>query len=221
MPACNSRTVKVNYHRAVMGKDAREPTKASPSKASIGGTELRVRAGAPVGIRGGEAGILGREISMMDKKAIRRWRRDVWRIFEKEGFTPAELMAALVLAAVAFFGTDLDVLCELTGHSRDYCRKVLRRLRKQRVVSGQKLRTAWHDDKAGGLATILDAGVAAGMFSRSPDPKRSAAQKARAPETRHRGPTRPRAILPAGAMFTPEMQKSNPLYGLPEWETKK
>jgi hypothetical protein len=156
--------------------------------------------------------------SQFEPKRVRRWRRDVWRVFAEEGFSPVEVSAALVLGAVAFFGTDLGVLSELTGSSRDYCRKVLRRLRKQRVLSGTTLRTRWQDDKVGHLAEFLDAGVAAGIFSRCVNQKRSAAQKARAPETRARGPRRARTQIAPGAVFTPQMQKSDPLYGLPEWE---
>ena len=157
-------------------------------------------------------------MSQFDKKAVKRWRRDVWRVFEKQGFKPAEIMAALVMAAVAAFGTDLSVLSEITGHSADYVRVVLKRLRKQRVLSGATLRTAWDDDNAGGLATALDAGVAAGIFTRGVDPKRSAAQRKRAASTRAYGPRRKSTAVAPGAVFTPAMKKANPLYGLPEWD---
>jgi hypothetical protein len=153
-----------------------------------------------------------------DPTRVRRWRRDVWRLFAKEGFRPAEVSAALVLAGVAFFGTDLGVLSELTGSSPDYCRKILRRLRKQRVLRGTTLHARWHDHDEGYVATMLDAGVAAGIFVRGVNQKRSAAQKARAPETRARGPRRPRTKIAPGAVFTPKIQKADPLYGLPEWE---
>jgi len=99
-------------------------------------------------------------------KRVQRWRRDVWRIFEHAGFQPAQIMAALVLAAVASFGTDLEVLSEVTGHSTDYVRKVLRRLRAERVLRGQTIRAAWADENSGSFAVALDAGVAAGMFTR-------------------------------------------------------
>lgn len=155
-----------------------------------------------------------------DPRRVKRWRRDTWRVFAKEGFHPAEVSAALVLAGVAFFGTDLDVLSEITGSSREYCEKVLRRLRKQRILSGTTFRVRWEHDKEGYVATMLDAGVAAGIFVRGIDKKRSAAQKARAPEKRHRGPKRPRTKIEPGAVFTPKMQNANPLYGLPEWDKK-
>lgn len=158
-------------------------------------------------------------MSLFDKHRVKRWRRDVWRIYEQQGFKPAEILAAMVLAAVASFGTDVSALSEITGHSTAYVTKVLRRLRKQRVLSGQTLRTpGMSDDANGHFGAVLDAGVAAGIFSRFVDPKRSKAQQARKPETRTRGPRRKRETPTAGAVFTPKVQKSNPLYGLPEWE---
>ena len=160
-------------------------------------------------------------MKQFDLAKVKRWRRDIWRIYEGEGFKPAEIMAAMVLAAVAAVGTDRDVLSELTGHSPLFVQKVLRRLRRQRVCCGQTLRTpgvaAGHE---GHVGAILDASVAAGIFARFVDPKRSAAQQARKPETRAQGPRRPRTKITAGAVFTPKQQKSNPLYGLPEWEKK-
>lgn len=154
----------------------------------------------------------------LDKQRVKRWRRDVWRAFKADGLTPPEIMAAMVLVAVASVGTDLGVLSELTGSSRDYVRKVLQRLRRQRVLAGQTLRTHWDDEESGGLAVMLDAMVSAGILSRPVDKKRSAAQQARAPETRARGPRRKRTVVPEGAMFTPKMQHSDPLYALSERE---
>jgi hypothetical protein len=154
-----------------------------------------------------------------DRRRVQRWRRDIWRTFDKCGFTPPEIMAAMVLAAVAAVGTDLGVLSELTGHSTGYVRKVLKRLRAARILSGQTLRTPGvADGMDGHVGTVLDAGVAAGIFARFPDPKRSAAQKARAPETRARGPRRPRVVVALGAVFTPNVKKADPLYGLPTWK---
>lgn len=159
-------------------------------------------------------------MGQFDKHRVKRWRRETWRIFEQQGFKPAEIMAALVMAAVSGFGTDVDVLSELTGSSTDYVTKVLRRLRKQRVLAAQTMRTRWTDDNDGYVATLLDAGVAAGLFTRDAvDQRRSAAQKARAPETRHVGPQRQRVRIPKGAVFTPKTQKANPMYGLPGWTT--
>lgn len=159
-------------------------------------------------------------LSGFEPARIKRWRRDVYRVFEGDGFKPPQIMAALVLAAISTVGTDPRVLSELTGHSEEYIRRVLTRLRKQRVLRGQTLRGAWADDRHGSLAIMLDGMVAAGMVSRFVDEKRSAAQKARAPETRARGPRGKRAVVAPGAVFTPQVQKSNPLYGLPEWEAQ-
>lgn len=153
-----------------------------------------------------------------DKPDIRRWRRDVWRAFEDAGFKGPQIVAAMVLAAVSVVGTDLKVLSEVTGSSEDYVRKVLRRLRKHRVLSGQTLRVGW-DREGEALAVILDGMVASGDLTRPSDPKRSAAQKARAPETRHRGPRRKAAVIVGP--YVPARQSSNPYYGLPEWETEK
>jgi hypothetical protein len=152
---------------------------------------------------------------MFDSKKTKRWRRDIWRIFEAQGFKAMEIMPAMVMAAVAEFGTDPSVLAEITALSTDYVKKVLKRLRRQRILVGQTMRTRWDET----LAAELDAMAAAGLITRRfVDPKRSAAQKARAPETRARGPRRKRATVLPGAVFTPKVQKADPLYGLPEWE---
>lgn len=155
----------------------------------------------------------------LDPKVVRRWRRDVYRAFTAGGLKPAEISAAMVLVGAALVGTDTTVLSQLTGLSADYALKIVRRLRKQRVIRGKTIRAAWASEEAGDLAVILDAGTAAGIFSRFADKKRSAAQKARAPETRARGP-RPRATS-ARSVGPLVLKKSNPLYGLPEWETGK
>jgi hypothetical protein len=157
-----------------------------------------------------------------DPRRVKRWRRDVWRGFEKGGLTAAQISGAMVLAGVVAVGTDVGVLSELTGLSEDYVRKVLRRLRKERILVGQTIRASWLDDDSAtaSVGAVLDAGAAAGIFARFVNDKRSAAQKARKPETRARGPRRPKVAVPSGAMFTPKQQKSNPLYGLPEWKEK-
>lgn len=157
---------------------------------------------------------------MFDQKEVQRWRRATWREFERMGYNAIQIQSALVLAAIAFFGTDPDVLSELTGLSVDYVRKVTRRLREQRVLKGKSISAAWGDQKCGDLAVALDAGVAAGMFARAVNPKRSAAQKARKPETYARGPRGERAPRESERIFRPTVKKSNPLYGLPEWEKK-
>lgn|SRR2546421_3416829 len=155
-----------------------------------------------------------------DKRAVKRWRRDIWRAFERERFKPAEIAAAMVFAAVESFGTDVSVLVQITGHSGEYVRKVLKRLRKQRVLSGQSINASGYggDDFAQSVGACIDAGIAAGVFVHPVDPKRSAAQKARTAETRARGPRRRRVVVADGAVFTPKRRKSNRLLGLPEWE---
>lgn len=158
----------------------------------------------------------------MDEKKVRRWRRDVWRACASQGFPPAEIQAGLVLAGIVAIGTDPDLLSELTGLSMAYVVKVTKRLRSERVVSGQKVRAAWMsgDDMRREVGAVLDVGVAAGVFTRKHvDPKRSASQKARAPETRARGKRGPRAKVEPGTQ--PTITKSNPSYGLPEWEENK
>lgn len=156
-----------------------------------------------------------------EKAAVRRWRREVWREFERGGFDAIEIQAALVMAAIAIVGTDTESLSELTGLSAEYARKVMRRLRKHRVLSGQTIRVAWETDGLE-MSVFFDAMVAAGILTRSPNPKRSAAQKARAPETRARGPRGPRrqAARVVGP-YTPTIKKADPWYGLPEWERAK
>jgi hypothetical protein len=159
---------------------------------------------------------------LFDKKHVRRWRREVWRACASQGFSPAEISAGLVLAAIVGVGTDPHLLSELTGLSQGYVVKVTKRLRDQRVVAGTTVRAAWMsgDDMRREVGAVLDIGVAAGVFSRKHvDPKRSAAQKARSPETRARGPRGPRVKVQPGA--APTIAKSNPTYGLPEWEKGK
>lgn len=150
-----------------------------------------------------------------DKREVLRWRRTVWREFQRWGFDAPKIPAAMVLAAVAAIGTDAESLIELTGSSKEYVRMVLRRLRKHRVLSGQTLRTAWEskDQFHGYVALMLDSMVAAGELQRPVDTKRSEAQKKRDPSTRRHGTTRRPRITVAGP-FTPAMQRSDPYYQL-------
>lgn len=152
-----------------------------------------------------------------DKAKVRRWRRTVWREFTGMGFLPTHMHAPMVLAAIDAVGTGPTLIAELVGVSEEYVTKVLRRLRKQRVLQGQTLRIGWDSKDSGWMAVALDAMVATGDLTRPPDPRRSAAQKARAPETRTRKPQTKRTKAAVG-MFTPKRVKSNPFYGLPEWE---
>lgn len=159
-----------------------------------------------------------------DKKAVRRWRRDVFRALQSSGYNPAESMAGMVLAAVIAIGTDITAISALTGLSTDYALKVVKRLRKQRIVQGNTLSAAWAakgDDMQHEVGAVLDCGVAAGVFVRSVDPKRSAAQKMRKPETRARGQRGPRKVREANVIAPPKIRASNPYFGLPEWEQAK
>ena len=157
-----------------------------------------------------------------DKVGVRRWRRDIFREIRSSGIEPNEpaFSVGMVLSAVYGFGTDTGVIAELTGLHEDYVKSVLKKLRKARVLRGQTLRVRWNADGfEGTLAFVLDAHVAAGNFTRGVDEKRSAAQRARRrPEMVK--PRKPRAVQPKGAVFTPGVTKSNPLYGLPEWESE-
>jgi hypothetical protein len=157
---------------------------------------------------------------MFDKKEVRRWRRTIYREFEKLGFHSMQIMAASVLAAISAVGTDPNVIAELAGVSPEYALKVTKRLRRERILVGKKLRVAWMDTKAGDFAVMLDAGVAAGEFARFADDKRSAAMKVRKLGPRKYGPRRPRSKAEPGP-FRPSLTKSNPLYGLPEWKNEK
>ena len=157
-----------------------------------------------------------------DPKRIRRWRRDIWRLLQGLDFKPVQIPAGMILLAVQSFGTDAQVLSEVTGSSVDYVKKVLKRLRKQRIVTGQTLRARWDDpdDFRSAINVMLDAGVAAGIWSRFPNPKRSAAQKARRPETRATGPRYRAPQVPEGAVFTPKQIQGNKnhWYGLSKEE---
>lgn len=153
----------------------------------------------------------------MDKVAIRRWRRTVFRVIQSidKRWKPTDsaFSAAMVMAGIDGFGTDVGVLVELTGFSEPFVGQVLRRLRKSRLVVGQTMRVQWDDTDAftGSVAFVADALVGAGLVDRTPDPKRSAAAKTR----RHSSPSVPRRArvrVAEGAVFTPKRVKSNPLY---------
>lgn len=154
---------------------------------------------------------------------VRRWRRTIWRAFADYGFQPIEIPACRILAGIVAIGTDSGLLSALTGSSEDYVKKVLRRLRKDRVLVGRSLRASWltEDEATNSLGACLDAGVASGIFSRFVNEKRSAAQKARARESFARGPRRSPVARVIGQIFTPDQKRSNPLYGLPEWKQTK
>jgi hypothetical protein len=139
-------------------------------------------------------------------------------MFAREGFKPAQMNAVMVMAAVDAVGTNPKLIGELVGVSTEYVTKVLRRLRAQRLLRGQTLRVRWDEPGFDGFVSfVLDAMVSTGELVRPPDEKRSAAQKARAPETRARGPRAKRTRMPVGA-FTPKHVKADPLYSLADRE---
>lgn len=156
------------------------------------------------------------------RESVKEWRRAVHKELRwlKTPSDDPMYRAAMVCAGVYCFGTDVAVLVEVTGQEKPLVRSVLKRMRKMRVLTGQTLRASggWEGTE-GAFGMMLDAMVAAGELTRPPDPKRSAAQKARTRATASK-PRAPRAPKPSG-MFMPKVQKSNPLYGLPEWEAKK
>lgn len=151
----------------------------------------------------------------MDKNAVRRWRRDTFRILKPMGWTPGPSMsAATVMIAVDAVGTDPTTLTELTGLSVEFVTRVLRRLRKSRLLVGQKMRVNWdaegQDGFEGYVAIVADSLVAEGSVVRVPDEKRSAALTGRT--WKRSGPARPRQQVPEGAVFTPQRVKADPLY---------
>ncbi len=158
-----------------------------------------------------------------DPVRVRHWRRTIFREFTGMGFRPGrELGAATILAAISGFGTDAGVLSEVTGFGEEFIAKVVKHVRKAGILRGQTLRTGgW--DKQGGIgyvAVMLDAMVAAGDLYRPVDPKRSAAQKARAVGSRHTRSVRA-ALRPApGAIWTPKQTSGNPWYDLAERQKK-
>lgn len=166
---------------------------------------------------------------IFEKQRVVKWRRFVWRELVKLGFHPQrnfkELTAGMITIAVAHFGTDPSALSEITGSSQDSVKRVLKRLRKQKILVGQKMRvTAWDDDGfKGTLGLALDLMAAGGEITRTPSATRSAAQNARKPETYARGLThsrRRRAVVPVGSVFTPQQVSVEPFFTLEE-ETRK
>ena len=159
-------------------------------------------------------------MSFFEKADVKRWRRTIHKELRRVRLSPSDgpsYQVAMVLAAVYGFGTNAALLSELTGQSVEYVKTTLKRLRQQRILSGQTLRARWEDKKHGGFAWIIDAMVGAGDLARFVDPKRSAAHKGR--HSGPRTPRRPRVTIAKGAIFSPKMVKSNPLYGLVEWES--
>jgi hypothetical protein len=149
-----------------------------------------------------------------DKSRVKRWRRDSWGELRRLGLDTSkpECAAGLVMVGVYSFGTDLDVLNEVTGLPRGFVRDVLKRMRKERILVGQTMRVRW--DKAGmegAVALTCDALVISGLVNRPPDPKRSAAQR-RVVRTPSATPRQRRVPPASGAVFTPRVANAHPWY---------
>lgn len=148
-------------------------------------------------------------------KQVRRWRRDVWREIVALGFNeknPRVLYVGMVLAGVLGFGTDPAVLSELTGASQEFVKQALTRMRKARILSGQTLRIRWDKEGLEGAVAFGCDIMAAAQdgVDRVPNPKRSAAQKARSRTV----PSKPRAARAPKAIgaFTPRTTVADAWY---------
>lgn len=152
-----------------------------------------------------------------ERESVKRWRRVVHKELRWLKLPSEDVVyrAAMVCAAIFCFGTNVDVLIEITGQDKARVRSVLKRLRKMRVLSGQTLRASgkWEGDQ-GAFGLMLDAMVAAGELYRPVNEKRSAAQKAR----KVSGPRKPRTKREPQVVFQPKVTNANPLYGLAEWD---
>lgn len=159
---------------------------------------------------------------IFEKVSVKQWRRVVHKELRGTGL-PSEdpvYRACFVLAGIFCFGTDVEVLVEVSGQTADFVRAVLKRARRTRILSGRRLMVAWLQAGIGGLAVILDAMTVIGDLYRGSDPKRSAAAKARKnPAARSARP--PRQKVEPGTIFSPTVVRSNPLYGLAKWEPKR
>ena len=157
-----------------------------------------------------------------DRASVKRWRRAVHKELRwlKLPSEDAVYRAAMVCAAIFCFGTDVAVLAEVSGQDPDVVRSALKQLRRNRALTGRMLRaSAGWDGTFGAFGMMLDAMVAAGDLYRAPDEKRSAAAKARAKPTERKA-RQPRPRVDPGTVFRPKVSKSNPLYGLAEWEKR-
>jgi hypothetical protein len=86
---------------------------------------------------------------------------------------------ALVLAACHIAGEHVDAVSEISGFSREFCGRVVARLRKDRVLYAGKIRINWEHENHGDIGFVLDALVAAGLVRRGADPKAVAEGKNR------------------------------------------
>lgn len=143
------------------------------------------------------------------KDSIKRWRRTCHKEIDRLGtYGHADSFRAtgLVVMSVYAFGTDVTALAEITGHSPKFVRDVLKRLRQQRVLSGQRLRVNWNEEGFSGVVSLCcDLLVAIGEVVRPIDARRSAALKGKAGR-KTGGTNKRRVTLPAGAVYSPHVQ---------------
>jgi hypothetical protein len=143
-----------------------------------------------------------------DRQSIKRWRRTCHKEIDRLGACGDAdhfRATALVAMSVYAFGTDVTTLSDLSGQSPAFVRTVLKRLRQQRVLSGQCLRVNWNEKGLVGMVSLCcDLLVAVGEVMRPVDPKRSAALKGKA--GRKRGAAnRKRIPLTSGASYSPKV----------------
>ena len=149
---------------------------------------------------------------LFERADVKRWRRIVHKELKRARMPSNDptYPAAMVCAAVYCFGTNRAVLLEVSGVEEAIVTATLKRLRKERVLSGQTLHAGWNDKKHGWMAWFLDAVVGSGDLVRPVDPQRSAAHKGK-----HGGPRKPRRVVPPpNEPQAPKMINSDPKYWL-------
>lgn len=143
------------------------------------------------------------------KDSIKRWRRTCHKEIDRLGtYGDADSFRAtgLVVVSVYAFGTDVSTLCVLTGQSPEVVRNVLKRLRQQRILTGQRLRVNWNEKGFCGVVSLCcDLLVVVGEVVRPVDAKRSAALKGKAGR-KAGGTNKRRVTLLTGAVYTPQVQ---------------
>lgn len=142
-----------------------------------------------------------------NKSAIKAWRRACHKEIDRLSGDQADRFrpAGLVVMTVYAFGTDVQTLVDLSGQPAPFVREILKRLRAQRVLSGQTLRVNWNESGVMGTVSLAcDLLVAVGDIHRPIDPVRSAALKGKAGRKRG-GTNRPRVTPAPGAVFTPKI----------------
>jgi hypothetical protein len=154
---------------------------------------------------------------MFEKEQIKRWRRTCHKEIDRLGTTgDGDVFRAtgLVVMSIYAFGTDVQTLATLSGQTPAFVRNVLKRLRQQRILSGQRLRVNWNDKGfRGEISLCCDLLVAIGDVVRPVDPKRSAALKGKAGRKLGGANQRRTPKVTPGAVFTPQVKAvPNQLY---------